>query len=154
MYAMSLVSVQFLKPPRWSLLSFLFLNIPKVLWLLSFSLSPLFISPFWPLTFPSFIHVYWVLHIVLYYRRMVTQPWNAWVFSFSYTYCTQMSGGLRTIIKVTLSGGLAEPGSKSNSVWLHSPCTFHSTWLPCRLKVIYSYRYPLNFTRSWFVTNL
>lgn len=153
MYAMSLVSIQFLKPLNDLCFIFYFWASPKC-FDYCLSLSSLFIPPFWPLTFPSFVPVYWVLHIVLYYRRMVTQPWNAWIFSFSYTYCTQMSGGLRTIIKVTLPGGLAEPGSKSNSVWLHSPCTFHSTWLPCRPKVIYSYRYPLNFTRSWFVTNL
>ena len=151
MYAMSLVSVQFLKPPKWSLL------ISDHPWsaLITVFLSLLASSlPFCLLPFPFFIYVYWVLPIVLYYRRMETQPWNAWIFSFSYTYCTRMSGGLRTIIRVTLPGGLAEPGSRPSSVWLHSPCTFHSIWLPCRRKVIYSYRYPLNVTSGWLVTNL
>lgn len=131
----------FISEHPWSALITVFLS------LLSSSL------PFCLLPFP-FLYVYWVLHIVLYYRRMVTQSWNAWIFSFSYTYCTRMSGVLRTIIKVTLPGGLAEPGSKPSSVWFHSPCTFHSIWLPCRPKMICSYRCPLNFTSSWLVTNL
>lgn len=129
---------QFLKPPKWPAC---FWPSLKCFWLLSFSsfLSSSLFLPYLPLH--MFIDTYSAMH----YRVMKHNPGMHEYFPFLTRIVPECQGLKNHDLSHTARRFSRACNSKPSSVWLHSPCTFHSIWLPCRRKVIYSYRYPKHY---------